>query len=63
LTTYLEGQTGMLHDVLMENGGVGRTPQFAEVVMQGERIPEAGKLLRVHASRLEGDRLIGEVAA
>jgi hypothetical protein len=52
----------MLHDVLMENGGIGRTPQFVEVAMQGH-VPPAGTLLSVHALRFEGERLIGEVAA
>jgi threonylcarbamoyladenosine tRNA methylthiotransferase MtaB len=63
LSAFLANQTGANHDVLMENGGIGRTPQFVEVVMQGPSIPPAGKLVRVRAVKTDTTRLIGEVAA
>ena len=62
LSSYLESQTGRRLDVLMENGGIGRTPQFAEVVMRGDA-PRAGTMLQVQASAVENGRLIGGVAA
>jgi threonylcarbamoyladenosine tRNA methylthiotransferase MtaB len=63
LSAFLTNQTGADLDVLMENGGIGRTPQFVEVVMQGPTIPPAGKLVRVRAVQSDTTRLIGEVAA
>ena len=63
LSAYLDSQTGRHHVVLMENGGIGRTPQFAEVVIERPNVPAAGALLRVRVARRAGDQLIGEVAA
>ena len=63
LASFLDGQTGEDHDVLMENGGIGRTPQFAEVVMTGANVPPAGALVRVRMIERQDMRLIGEVAA
>lgn len=63
LASYLDSQIGMPLDVLMENGGIGRTPQFAEVDMTTAGAPPAGAIVRVRALRYEQDRLIGEVAA
>ena len=37
LDSYLESQRGQVVEVLVERDGNGRTPQFAEVLMQGER--------------------------
>jgi threonylcarbamoyladenosine tRNA methylthiotransferase MtaB len=62
LASYLKDQTGRHHDVLMENGGIGRTPQFVEVDMRSHAL-KAGTQLRVHAARYENNRLIGEVEA
>lgn len=62
LTQFLDNQTGRDHDVLMENGGIGRTPQFVEVAIDGVA-PGAGALLRVRAKSQDGSRLVGEVAA
>ncbi len=63
LASYLERHMGASHDVLMENGGIGRTPQFFEVVMPDTPPPGAGNLVRVRTVRHDGVRLIGEVAA
>lgn len=63
LSSYLDGLVGTTHDVLMENGGVGRTPQFVEVDMTASQTPPAGAMVRVRAVRRDGERLIGEVAA
>ena len=62
LSSYLEKQTGKPLEVLMENGGIGRTPHFAEVVMWGD-VPPAGTMLQVRASAFENGKLIGGVAA
>ena len=35
LATYLSSQRGRLVDVLVEGDGTGRTPQFAEVAIEG----------------------------
>ena len=63
VSAFLESQIGRHHVVLMENGGIGRTPQFAEVVIQAPNVPSAGTMLRVCVARRAGDQLIGEVAA
>lgn len=63
LTSYLERQHGQVVDVLVENGGKGRTPQFAEVVMQGERSRSVGEVVRTQITRTETQRLIGEACA
>ena len=62
VSAFLESQIGRHHVVLMENGGIGRTPQFAEVVMQAPNVPPAGTMLRVHVAQRAGSQLIGEVA-
>ena len=63
LTSYLDGQIGVPLDVLMENGGIGRTPQFVEMDMRNAGAPPAGAIVKARALRREGERLIGEVAA
>lgn len=63
LASYLRGQLDKPLDILMENGGIGRTPQFVEVDMTAMGAPPAGAIVKVRASRHENDRLIGEVAA
>jgi threonylcarbamoyladenosine tRNA methylthiotransferase MtaB len=62
LSSYLASQTGRDLDVLMENGGIGRTPQFVEVAMLGTP-PPAGARLSVRAQNYANGRLIGEVVA
>ena len=46
-----------------ENGGIGRTRQFAEVVMQGACVPPAGELIQARVTDVGPTRLIGEIAA
>ncbi len=62
LTSYLESQRGHV-DVLVENGGKGRTPQFAEVIVQGERSRSVGEVVRTQITRAETQRLVGEACA
>ncbi|NOT72273.1 MAG: tRNA (N(6)-L-threonylcarbamoyladenosine(37)-C(2))-methylthiotransferase MtaB [Hyphomicrobium sp.] len=63
LASYLQRQTGRVHDVLMENGGIGRTPQFFEVTMTGGNPPRAGSLVRVETAHHDGARLTGKVVS
>jgi len=63
LSSYLNSQRDRLVDVLVEGDGKGRTPQFAEVLLDGERRAEAGAIVRTHIMRVDGDRLVGEACA
>ena len=63
LSEFLAQQSRLDHDVLMENGGIGRTPHFVEVVMTDASPPGAGVMVRARATGQDGKRLIGEVAA
>ncbi len=58
LADFLASQVGEEHDVLTERGGTGRTPQFAEVVIEGPA--RAGSIVRVKVVRHDGRRLIGQ---
>jgi threonylcarbamoyladenosine tRNA methylthiotransferase MtaB len=61
---YLHSQLGTTVEVLMENGGRGRTPQFAEVEV-AQPPPQAlapATLQRVRVTSLCNDRLQAEVA-
>lgn len=60
LSSYLESQRGQVVEVLIERDGNGRTPQYAEVLMQGERALSAGTIVRTHITRAETQRLVGE---
>lgn len=62
LASYLRSQQGLDAEVLVEQGAVGRTPQFAEVVMSGAALP-VGSIARVSITGSDGDRLQGEVRA
>lgn len=62
LASYLRSQQGLDAEVLVEQGAVGRTPQFAEVVMNGAALP-VGSIARVRITGSDGDRLQGEVRA
>lgn len=62
LASYLDGQIGTDQEVLMENGGIGRTPQFAEVAMKGSVLP-AGTMIRARPAQHDGSRMTCEVAA
>jgi threonylcarbamoyladenosine tRNA methylthiotransferase MtaB len=61
LSRYLDHQRGRTTDVLVEQSGVGRTPQFAEI-----RLPKGapvGAIVRALVTGNDGRQLIGEVAA
>jgi threonylcarbamoyladenosine tRNA methylthiotransferase MtaB len=61
LSRYLNDQRGRTTDVLVEQSGVGRTPQFAEI-----RLPKGapmGAIVRALVTGNDGRQLIGEVAA
>jgi threonylcarbamoyladenosine tRNA methylthiotransferase MtaB len=60
MTRHLEGQTGRVVDVLVENGREGRTPQFAEVVLSRE-LP-AGSIVQARITGRHGNRLTAELA-
>lgn len=55
---FFDAQTGRTVDVLMERGGIGRTPQFAEVIVGGN--VQAGVFAKVRVTSHNGKRLIGE---
>jgi threonylcarbamoyladenosine tRNA methylthiotransferase MtaB len=58
LAGYLDGQVGEEVELLMERDGIGRTPGFAEVVLDS---PEAqGRLVRARVTASDGRRLQGE---
>lgn len=56
-SAYLSGLVGRDVEVLMERGGHGRTPQFAEVAVSPA--PAAGTITRVRITRYDGFRLSG----
>ena len=56
LASYLESQRGQVVEVLIERDGNGRTPQFAEVLMQGERVHGAGAMVSAHIKRADAQR-------
>ena len=55
---HLESQIGARHAVLVESDGLGRTPQFTQVVLAAPAAP--GALVEVTISGHDGRRLIGE---
>jgi threonylcarbamoyladenosine tRNA methylthiotransferase MtaB len=61
LEAFLTSEVGRVREVLVERGGTGRTPQFAEVVLQGE--PLAGRMWDVKITGHDDARLIGEPVA
>jgi threonylcarbamoyladenosine tRNA methylthiotransferase MtaB len=63
LTSYLQSQRGRIVDVLVENGGKGRTPQFAEVVFQGKISHVRGEVVRTQIKSADAQRLAGEACA
>ncbi len=66
LATYLDGEVGTVRPILMERGGTGRTPQFAEVRVRppnggtGGDVPAAGVMTRVRILGHDGATLWGE---
>jgi threonylcarbamoyladenosine tRNA methylthiotransferase MtaB len=63
LAAYLSSQRGRLVDVLVEGDGKGRTPQFAEVAIEGIGSCSAGAVVQTRVTSTEPTRLIGEVCA
>jgi threonylcarbamoyladenosine tRNA methylthiotransferase MtaB len=61
LERFLASQVGTSAGILMEKGGTGRTPQFAEVALADP--PPAGTLARVRLCGHDGRRLTGEAVA
>jgi threonylcarbamoyladenosine tRNA methylthiotransferase MtaB len=61
LSRFLDGQSGSEVEVLIEQDGVGRTRQFAEMKLSG--VIAAGALVRARVDGHDGRRLSGEVVA
>ena len=61
LTSYLEAQQGTETEILIEQDGVGRTAQFAEVLV--EPAAHVGTFTKVRISDHDGRRLRGGVVA
>ncbi|MBA2126172.1 tRNA (N(6)-L-threonylcarbamoyladenosine(37)-C(2))-methylthiotransferase MtaB [Hyphomicrobium methylovorum] len=60
LGDYFSGQIGQVADILMEKGGKGRTPQFAEVEMPGLNAYRVGAVVRARITGKTATRLMGE---
>ena len=56
VSRHLAGQVGTTRAILVENDGLGRTPQFAPVAVQGA---PTGALLPVRITGHDGERLTG----
>jgi threonylcarbamoyladenosine tRNA methylthiotransferase MtaB len=64
LEAYLQTQLGTMQDVLMENGGIGRTRAFAEVAFRLPAVPgPPGTIQKVRMTSHTAAQLIGEVVA
>jgi threonylcarbamoyladenosine tRNA methylthiotransferase MtaB len=63
LAEYLGSQRGHLAEVLVEGDGTGRTPQFAEVAIEGAHRYSRGEIVRARITEAHPTRLIGEVCA
>jgi threonylcarbamoyladenosine tRNA methylthiotransferase MtaB len=61
LEAFLRTEVGSVRTVLMERGGTGRTPQFAEVAVNAA--PDAGAIMDVRIIGQDGTRLVGECVA
>ena len=61
VTEYLSEQVGRSATVLMEQGTLGRTEHFAPVSFDNPQTP--GKLVRAVMTGVDGDRLVGTIAA
>ena len=61
LGRYLDAEIGETRNVLVENGGEGRTPQYAAVRLTGEATP--GTLRQARIIGRERDRLEGALVA
>lgn len=56
-SAFLDGQVGSTARVLVEHGGIARTPQFAEVHIDAA----PGHIVSARMTGRDGDRLVGEV--
>jgi threonylcarbamoyladenosine tRNA methylthiotransferase MtaB len=63
LSSYLNSQCGRVVELLVESGSKGRTPQFAEVHLKGERAPEPGTVVPARIVAADALALIGEACA
>lgn len=63
LSSYLNSQCGRVVELLVESGGKGRTPQFAEVHLKSERAPEQGTVIPARIVAADTLALIGEACA
>lgn len=63
LASYLHSQRGRVVDVLVESDGKGRTPQFAEVLLQSQTPHSAGAIVRAEIKGTDAQRLVGGVCA
>ncbi|PPC87275.1 MAG: tRNA (N(6)-L-threonylcarbamoyladenosine(37)-C(2))-methylthiotransferase MtaB [Hyphomicrobium sp.] len=63
LNQYLANQIGRTVEVLTENGGTGRTPQFTEMKFSRPDVPTAGQIVSARIVDCTETRLIGEIAA
>ena len=61
LAEFLSTKAGCKVEVLMEKGGTGRTPQFAEVLMSEPNVLEPGMIVTARVTRVEAAHLVGEV--
>lgn len=61
LKTFFAGQTGGDVEVMIEKGRMGRTPQYAEVKLDGEGSP--GSITRARVTGHEARWLVGEARA
>ena len=59
LSLHLAGQAGQTHSVLMESPRLGRTEQFAEVVVESDQ-PE-GRIILADITGTTGQQLAGRV--
>jgi threonylcarbamoyladenosine tRNA methylthiotransferase MtaB len=60
LGLHLEAAQGKVFQVLMERDGMGRTPQFAEMALQGDGGNVAGAIVTARAIARNNRHLIGE---
>lgn len=59
VTAHLEAQVGQVMPVLFENENMGRTPGFAEVLVEQKQVP--GGIVKVRLSGLREQKLVGVV--
>ena len=60
---FLASQTGSKHAVLMERGGMGRTPHFAEINVTGAEAAGAGDIITARVTGFANGQLVGDLVA